>query len=554
MRYQRTIRRPWRVACILLLIVPLTHSRPFSTAAAVAPFTIKAVMTASPSPDQADPIMAGTTIAWADRRTGIDDVVTYDTDEGQEQRLAVAVPLPAPGTERSQPGADGETLVWVNTPPPDPAQGAAAPAPARTQTLGAYDLVRHRVIPLPNIGAGRIRHPAVSGSTIVFGAERGAGTWDIYGYDITTGAEFPIAVGGSSHGYAAIAADTVVYEVYHDSGWDIMGYRVKERQTFAVATGPGDQEDPQISGSQVVYLDSGVAGGQPTLRLVDLVTDQTRTLTKEHRIAGPAIDGAMVVWEDWRTGAPNIYAYDTQKGAEYTLTRSGDARTPFVAGGTVGWLKNDAFSARITAVRLVPKLPSDPQEPPTAPESDVSYFPQTGHYLKYGFKDFWQMNGDLDYFGYPLTEEFDETAPDGQPVTVQYFERSKLEYVKATGVRRIGLVGSELMRDRNFPRITPFPDTSDRRYFQETGHSLAAGFMRYWDEHGGQGRFGFPISEELTENGITVQYFERGRLEYHPELLADKQITLGRLGAELLESRGWIKAPPPDTTQFPEQG
>ena len=29
--------------------------------------------------------------------------------------------------------------------------------------------------------------------------------------------------------------------------------------------------------------------------------------------------------------------------------------------------------------------------------------------------------------------------------------------------------------------------------------------------------FGYPISSELTENGHTVQYFERAKLEYHPE-------------------------------------
>ena len=28
---------------------------------------------------------------------------------------------------------------------------------------------------------------------------------------------------------------------------------------------------------------------------------------------------------------------------------------------------------------------------------------------------------------------------------------------------------------------------------------------------------GFPISEPVVENGLTVQYFERARMEYHPE-------------------------------------
>ncbi len=555
MKQRLPIARLRHLSAAILLFTLLTGVVPAPVQAATSdPFNIKPVMTAAPTADQTDPVMAGTVIAWADRRTGIFDVVTYDTDEGQEQRLALAVPLPAPGTERSQPALDGQTLVWVNTPPPDATQGgASAPAPAtQAQTIGAYDLAHRKVLQVPNIGAGPKRRPSVSGTTIVFGDKRG-GDWDIYGYDLTTGTEFPIAVGGGSHGYASISGGTVIYEVYRDGTWDVMGYTLADKKTFAIAAGPGDQNYPQISGTTVVYIDQGMAGGNPALKLYDIETKQTKTLAKDHLVARPAISGDYVVWEDWRNGLPNIFAYDTQKSTEYTLTRSGDARVPFVSGKVIGWLKSDAFSARVTAVQLVPKLPSDRLEAPTAQEPDVTYFPQTGHYLSRGFKEFWQSHGDLAYFGYPITEEFPDVAPDGQQVTAQYFERSKLEYVKATGVTRIGLVGTELTRDRKFAPIQPFPDTPDRRYFKETGHSLAAGFKKFWDDNNGLNTFGFPISEELTENGLDVQYFERGRLEYHPELPAGKNITLGRLGEELLEARGWIKPPPADTTQFPER-
>ncbi|MGI8858288.1 MAG: hypothetical protein ACR2JW_21305 [Thermomicrobiales bacterium] len=555
MKQRQIIVQFQRLTAAILLALLVCGIAPLPAGAATSdPFNIKPVMTAAPTADQTDPVMAGSVISWADRRTGIFDVVTYDTDEGQEQRLALAVPLPAPGTERSQPALDGQTLVWVNTPPPDVSQGTTAtPAPAQTQTIGAYDLSRHRVIALPNIGEGKKRRPAVSGSLIVYGDKRGGGDWDIYGYDTATNTEFPIAVGGGVHGYLSASGGTVVYEVYHDNSWDIMGYTVNDKKTFPIAAGSGDQNYPQISGTTVVYLDQGMAGGTPSLKLYDIETKQTKTLAKDHLVARPAINGNLVVWEDWRSGLPNVFAYDTKKNAEYTLTRSGDARVPFVAGQIIGWLKSDAFSGRVTAVRLVAKLPSDPLERPTTPEPDALYYSETGHYVKLGFKDFWQTHGSLAYFGYPITEEFDDTAPDGQAVTVQYFERSKLEYVKATGATRIGLVGTELTRDRKFDPIAPFPDAPDRRFFKETGHSLAAGFKKYWDDHNGLNTFGFPISEELTENGVNVQYFERGRLEYHPELPADKQITLGRLGEELLEARGWIKPPPPDTTQFPER-
>lgn len=551
MKHRSSTSRMRRLAAGLLFLTLVGGVAP-AAAATTDPFNIKPVMTAAPTADQTDPIMAGTTIAWADRRTGIFDVVTYDTDDSQEQRLALAVPLQTPGTERNQPASDGQTLVWVNIPPPDDPTANGPGAPAPTQTIGAYDLTRHKVIPLPSVGQGRKRRPVVSGPIIIYGDKRN-GDWDIYGFDMTTNTEFPVAVGGGPHGYATISGNTVVYEAYKDNSWDIMAYNINDKKTAVIAAGPGDQDYPQISGNTVVYLDHGLAGGNPALRAYDIETKQTKTIAKDHLVARPAISGDLMVWEDWRNGSPNIFAYDLKKAVEYTLTRSGDARVPFISGKFIGWLKSDAFSARVTTVRLVSKLPSDHLEPPTAPEPEVTYFPQTGHFLKLGFKEFWQSHGSLAYFGYPITEEFADVASDGQKVTVQYFERSKLEYIPATNTTRIGLVGTELTRDRKFDPIASFPDTADRRYFKETGHSLATGFKKFWDDNGNLSTFGFPISEELTENGLTVQYFERGRLEYHPELDEGKRITLGRLGEELLEARGWISPPPPDTTQFPER-
>jgi hypothetical protein len=68
-------------------------------------------------------------------------------------------------------------------------------------------------------------------------------------------------------------------------------------------------------------------------------------------------------------------------------------------------------------------------------------------------------------------------------------------------------------------------------YFKETGHNLSNAFKSYWETKGGLAIFGFPVSEEFQENGLTVQYFERARFEYHPENsgTAD-EVQLGLLG------------------------
>lgn len=65
---------------------------------------------------------------------------------------------------------------------------------------------------------------------------------------------------------------------------------------------------------------------------------------------------------------------------------------------------------------------------PVASTSAQAFFPETDHTLAGGFKAFWEMNGGLAVFGFPITEEYTGFAEDGQVVTMQDFERARLEY------------------------------------------------------------------------------------------------------------------------------
>lgn len=67
-------------------------------------------------------------------------------------------------------------------------------------------------------------------------------------------------------------------------------------------------------------------------------------------------------------------------------------------------------------------------DPAAAPLPDALYFTETGHNLRAGFRAFWEANGGLTQFGYPLSEEFEQQLEDGQTYTVQYFERARFEY------------------------------------------------------------------------------------------------------------------------------
>lgn len=75
-------------------------------------------------------------------------------------------------------------------------------------------------------------------------------------------------------------------------------------------------------------------------------------------------------------------------------------------------------------------------------------------------------------------------------------------------------------------------------WFPETGHFVGGAFWEYWQAHGGLMQFGYPLTEETTEEGRTVQYFERAVFEWWPEHDTPYQVLLRRLGAEALARRG----------------
>jgi hypothetical protein len=87
------------------------------------------------------------------------------------------------------------------------------------------------------------------------------------------------------------------------------------------------------------------------------------------------------------------------------------------------------------------------------------------------------------------------------------------------------------------PAAPPAPAmTETSRYFAETGQSVQNGFLYFFDRYGGVDSLGYPISPEMTDGGWRVQYFEKGRLEFHPENEPAYRVTVGWLG-DLLNRR-----------------
>ena len=109
--------------------------------------------------------------------------------------------------------------------------------------------------------------------------------------------------------------------------------------------------------------------------------------------------------------------------------------------------------------------------------------------------------------------------------------------------------------DRAAPNRTPAFS-----YFEETGHNVGYAFRRFFEAHGGVETFGNPRTEELTEGGYAVQYFQRARFEYHPEHAGtEREVQLAPLGTLATQSRrpfptGEPFESGPDRRFFPETG
>jgi hypothetical protein len=148
--------------------------------------------------------------------------------------------------------------------------------------------------------------------------------------------------------------------------------------------------------------------------------------------------------------------------------------------------------ARVGADLTQSRSSEPPFQPldPFADSKDHVYFDATHHALSYGFKTFWNENGGLQNFGYPLSEEFDEQnqpppAGDGQTHTVQYFERARFEYhPENRGTKYevlLGLLGREYLAQkgapadalaRQDPQMPPADPTTGHHYGPHVGYGF----------------------------------------------------------------------------------
>ncbi len=73
------------------------------------------------------------------------------------------------------------------------------------------------------------------------------------------------------------------------------------------------------------------------------------------------------------------------------------------------------------------------------------------------------------------------------------------------------------------------------QYFSETGHNVQGDFLKFYNAASDPATlYGYPITEQFTDkDGLLVQYFQRARFEYHPDLPDGQRVELTDLGRKM---------------------
>jgi len=169
------------------------------------------------------------------------------------------------------------------------------------------------------------------------------------------------------------------------------------------------------------------------------------------------------------------------------------------------------------------------------------HFPQTGHFVRDEFLVYFNTYGGERVFGYPITENFYDRYDAGY--RVQYFQKARMDWVPGVfGAARIRLAPlGEFLGFRSPPIPAgdiPPSDDANRRYYPQTGHTLGYAFKTFFDFNGGLEVFGYPITELMMENDRIVQYFQRAKMEWHPEKSNEARVQLGNLGETYFRAAG----------------
>jgi hypothetical protein len=176
-----------------------------------------------------------------------------------------------------------------------------------------------------------------------------------------------------------------------------------------------------------------------------------------------------------------------------------------------------------------------PADAPVTPRPGLRHYPETGHNVPADFAAYWDANGGLAQFGYPLSEVFTEVLEDGRSYEVQYFERARFERHPENAPPAnvlLGQFGRRLVGQAWGPTLTPLP--GGQSYADPRGRFTALrpqGWTTDLDADGNVnilepgGNAGINISPRPVDSAVTLDQYRQNDYDYLLPLLRDYRLV-----------------------------
>ena len=267
--------------------------------------------------NQSNPAIYGNVIVWQDDTSGHWQILGYKVPNRSDPIAPdIYILYPTSTADQINPSIYQDKIVWqqYNT------------------TTGNWDIYLYDFLisgdaampegkettQITTNGANHI-NPYVNGNYIVWQDNRN-GNWDIYAYDLSTGAEIPICTSTGDQTNPSVYGDNFVWQDNRNGNWDIYMCDLSKdpANPIRITNNTFDQTKPAIYGDKIVWQDN--RNGNWDIYMYDLTLRFERQLTTNTgNQIDPAIYDNKVVWTDDRNGNEDIYITDKfTLASEYT--------------------------------------------------------------------------------------------------------------------------------------------------------------------------------------------------------------------------------------------